>query len=123
MADDDEKNCQMGPWVRHMMATHGTVMMKKINGWSVGLGVLALPGTPRVSKSHLFGTNRVAIQPFCISEAGFDAEFRRGSRQIDPTPSNSIFFNPFLLMLFGFSLKKIDVLIMFSMLTSVAMGF
>ena len=55
-------------------------------------GVLAGPGTPRDPKSHLFVTNRVAIQPFCTSEAGFDAKFRRGSRQIGPTPSNSTFF-------------------------------
>ena len=57
--------------------------------------MLARPGTPRDPKSHLFATNWVAIQPFSTSEAGFDAEFRRGSRQIGPTPSNSTFFGPF----------------------------
>ena len=51
---------------------------------------------PKGPKSHLFVTNWVAIQPFCTSEAGFDAKFRRGSRQIGPTPSNSTFFGPFL---------------------------
>ena len=53
-------------------------------------GVLAGPGTPRDPKSHLFVTNRVAIQPFCTFAAGFDAELRRGSRQIGPTPPNSM---------------------------------
>ena len=51
---------------------------------------------PKGPKSHLFGTKWVAIQPFCTSEAGFYAEFRRGSRQIGPTPSISTFFPPFL---------------------------
>ena len=59
------------------------------------LGVLAGPGTPRDPKSHLFVTNWVAIQPFCTSEAGIDAEFRRGSRQIGPTPSISTFLGSF----------------------------
>ena len=59
-------------------------------------GVLAGPGTPRDPKSHLFVTKWDAMAPFCTSEAGFDAKFRRGSRQIGPTPSNSTFFGPFL---------------------------
>ena len=61
--------------------------------------MLARPGTPRDPKSHLFGTNRVAIQPFFKPKPGLYAEFRRGSRQIGPTPSIStflltIFFDP-----------------------------
>ena len=67
-------------------------------------GVRAQPGTPRDPKSHLFVTNWVAIQPFCTSEAGFDAEFRRGSRQIGPTPSISTFFLTF----FGPKMPKIE---------------
>ena len=43
-----------------------------------------------------FCTNRVAIQPFWTSEAGFDAEFRRRSRQIGPTPSMSTFVDHIL---------------------------
>ena len=58
-------------------------------------GVLAGPGTPRDPKSHLFVTNWVAIQPFCTSEAGFDAEFRCGSRQIGPTPQTQLFLDHF----------------------------
>ena len=65
-------------------------------GWLVGLGVLAGPGTPRDPKTHLFGTNWVAIKPFWTSPAGNCAEFRRASRQIGPTPSISTFFDPFL---------------------------
>ena len=52
-------------------------------------GVLAGPGTPRDPKSHLFVTNWVAIQPFWTFAAGFDAEFRHGSRQGCPAPSIS----------------------------------
>ena len=55
-------------------------------------GVLAGPGTLRDIKSDLFVTKWVAIQPFCTFEAGFDAEFRRESRQIGLTPSISTFF-------------------------------
>ena len=55
-------------------------------------GVLAGPRTPRDPKSHLFVTNWDAIQPFCMILRPGCAEFRRGSRQIGPTPSISTFF-------------------------------
>ena len=55
-------------------------------------GVLAGPGTPRDPKSHIFVTNWVAIRPFCTIRVGKSAEFRRGSRQIGPTPSISTLF-------------------------------
>ena len=51
---------------------------------------------PKGPQTYLFVTKWVAIQPFCTSEAGSYAEFRRGSRQIGPTPSISTFFRPFL---------------------------
>ena len=56
------------------------------------LGVLAGPGTPRDPKSHLFVTKWVAIPPYGTPGTAFCTEFRRGSRQIGPTPSNSTFF-------------------------------
>ena len=51
---------------------------------------------PKGPKSHLFVTNWVAIQPFCTSLVPGCAEFRRGSRQIGPTPSISTHFFTFL---------------------------
>ena len=66
---------------------------------SLGLGakgVLAGLGTPSDPKPHLFGTTWVAaIQPFWISLAGLDAEFRPRARQIGSTPSISVFFDLF----------------------------
>ena len=59
-------------------------------------GVLAGPGTPRDPKSYLFITKWVTILPFWKSLAGLCAEFRRGTRQIGPTPSISTFFRPFV---------------------------
>ena len=47
---------------------------------------------PKEFKSHLFGTNRVAIQPFCKSQTGKYTEFRRGSRQLGLPPSISPLF-------------------------------
>ena len=44
-------------------------------------GVLAGPGTPRDPKSHLFGINWVAIQPFWAFYARLDAEFPAGDVQ------------------------------------------
>ena len=41
-------------------------------------GVLARPGTQDDPMSDIFFTKWVAIPPFWTSEAGFDAEFRRG---------------------------------------------
>ena len=58
-------------------------------------GVLAGPGTPRDSKSDVFVTKWVAIQPFGTFYARLDAEFRPGARQRGPTPSISTFFCPF----------------------------
>ena len=58
-------------------------------------GVRVRPGTPRDPKSYFFVTNRVGIQPFCKPLGPADAELRRGSRQMGPTPSISIFFDIF----------------------------
>merc|ERR1712147_374399 len=55
-------------------------------------GVLAWPGTPRDPKSHLFVTKWVAIPPYGTPGTAFCTEFRRGSRQIGPTPSISTLF-------------------------------
>ena len=61
----------------------------------LGLGVLAGPGTPRDPKSHLFVTKWVAIPPYGTPGTAFCTEFRRGSRQIGPTPSISTFLTIF----------------------------
>ena len=51
--------------------------------------------TPKGPKSHLFFTNRVAIQPFWTLLIPVDAKFRPGSRQIGRTPSISTFLGSF----------------------------
>ena len=76
-------------------------------------GVQAEPGTPGDPKSHLFVTNWVAIQPFFKPKPGLYAEFRRGSRQIGPTPSISTFFRPFFDPKTAQKLKKCDFLTCF----------
>ena len=48
--------------------------------------------TPRDPKSHLFVTKWDAVAPFGTWGPGSYAEFRRGSRQIGPTPLNLDFF-------------------------------
>ena len=73
--------------------------IKVLGPWGPGpKGVLAEPGTPTDSKSHLFVTNWVAIQPFCTFAARLYAEFRHGSR---PGGRWSLPLNPnFVLTLF-----------------------
>ena len=63
--------------------------------------------TPRDPKSHLFVTNRVAIQPFCTIQVGKFTELRRESRQIDLTPSISTF----LLTIVGPNMPQIVVFV------------
>ena len=102
-----------GAWlVGWLVGWFGLVWFGWLVGW-FGLGVLARPGTPRDPKSHFFGTNWVAIQPFFKPKLGSYAEFRRGSRQIGPTPSISTFFRPFLDPQTAQKLKKLDFLTRF----------
>ena len=56
-------------------------------------GVLAGTGTPRHPKSDVFVTKWVAIPPYGTPGTAFFTEFRRGSRQIGPTPSISTLFS------------------------------
>ena len=60
-----------------------------------GQGCASWARNPKGPKSHLFVTNRVAIQPFWTLLIPVDAKFRPRSRQIGPTPSISTFLGSF----------------------------
>ena len=57
-----------------------------------GPGCASWVRNPKDLKSHLFVTKWDAVAPFGTWGPGSYAEFRRGSRQIGPTPSISTFF-------------------------------
>ena len=61
-----------------------------------GSGVLAGPGTPRGSKSHLFATKWVAVPPFGTLKPASGTEFRPGSRSGGPGAQIPTFCSPIL---------------------------